>query len=136
MDSVLIGSAEQGILDLEWNTGGFGLGTERYFAISPCFRGERSVTAGVTQLTFMKVELFMLNAEPNSAWTLMEAAQDFMSGEGARLDMHPTDTGMDLYCGGLEVGSYGSRRAHGLEWSYGTGLAEPRFSTALARART
>jgi hypothetical protein len=133
-DSVLIGSAEQGIIDLVWNSGFCPRQGEKYFAVSPCFRGEHPVTPGITQLTFMKVELFSLSG-PGVVETLVNDAEEFMTGEGAVLSRVETPDGMDLYCGGLEVGSYGARSVRGLHWSYGTGLAEPRFNTSLRAMR-
>ena len=42
-----------------------------------------------------------------------------------------TDEGYDIVLNGIEVGSYGIRQHENLRWIYGTGIAEPRFSTAL-----
>ena len=44
-----------------------------------------------------------------------------------------TAEGYDLQIGGVEVGSYGVRSHRGFKWAYGTGLAEPRFSTVARR---
>jgi hypothetical protein len=45
-----------------------------------------------------------------------------------------TEDGLDVEIGGIEVGSYGTRLHEGFSWNYGTGLAEPRFSSALEEA--
>jgi hypothetical protein len=44
-----------------------------------------------------------------------------------------TDIGWDLTLGGEEIGSYGYRTFEGHQWVYGTGLAEPRFTTLVKR---
>lgn len=127
-DAVLVGSAEQGFLDIVkyatyslWQEG-------LYFSISPCFRGEPEIYRGHTQLTFMKLELFAPNALKSQI--LLEDAEQFMASEGAQLVRVNTEHGIDLECAGIEVGSYGVREHH-IKWSYATGLAEPRFSHAL-----
>jgi hypothetical protein len=47
------------------------------------------------------------------------------------VDLVMTAEGYDLEIGGIEVGSYAARTADGMSWTCGTGLAEPRFSTAI-----
>ena len=43
-----------------------------------------------------------------------------------------TDEGYDLEINGIEVGSYGARYHAKIGWwAYGTGLAEPRYTTAM-----
>lgn len=41
----------------------------------------------------------------------------------------------DIELNGIEIGSYGVRTCPFLQWSYGTGLAEPRFGRALMAGR-
>ncbi len=141
-EAVLIGSAEQGFLArLQEPYRRFENGS-LYFSVSPCFRGESNLRRGETQLTFMKVELFAAEAVGGGSWArseyaemstlLLHDAQQFMMSEGAYVTTQETPEGVDLYCAGLEVGSYGTRTWQQFRWAYGTGLAEPRFSTALA----
>jgi hypothetical protein len=139
-DAVLVGSAEQGFLDLvdSKHLSRTIRPGRLLFSISPCFRGEPILTKGHTQLTFMKVELFCLEDDSVSdskyervSERLLLDAQEFMTTEGVVVTRESTQDGVDLYCSGLEVGSYGSREWNGYRWAYGTGLAEPRFSTAL-----
>lgn len=128
-DAVLVGSAEQGFLDIVAN-GTYALWHDGlYFSISPCFRGEPVVHRGHTQLTFMKLELFAPTALKSHI--LLDDAEQFMTSEGARLVRVSTKDGIDLECAGIEVGSYGVRQYNHVKWSYATGLAEPRFSYAL-----
>lgn len=136
----LVGSAEQGFLELFLTTARMeSLKNKPLFSVSPCFRGETSLVAGVTQLCFMKVELFCVRNQMGIEDVLMADAEQFMTSEGAQLERRRTAEGTDLFCGKFEVGSYGKRRFSGwdnemlqdFQWQYGTGLAEPRFSTAL-----
>jgi len=48
-----------------------------------------------------------------------------------RLLLSRTAIGWDLNLYGQEIGSYGIRKLGGHHWVYGTGLAEPRFSTLV-----
>jgi hypothetical protein len=41
----------------------------------------------------------------------------------------------DILLGGVEVGSYGYRQTNFVSWVYGTGIAEPRFSSTLRALR-
>ena len=131
---VLVGSAEQGFLSqLEESSlveGKF------YFSISPCFRGEPSnfLSAGVTQATFMKVELFCYGGNKENYITFLEYAKAFMLGEGVScITSRTSEESIDLYAEGFELGSYGFRPETGSH--YGTGLAEPRFSTVFHQVR-
>lgn len=106
--------------------------------VTPCFRPE-PVEDSEHRPWFLKVELFDPD-ESNWPHLLADARALFernlapMQGlrtekttEGADLRLYGTKN----YVPGVEVGSYGVRRWRGLRWAYGTGLAEPRFSTAL-----
>jgi len=133
-DAILIGSAEQGFLDMALRQRGRLSKGNLYFSISPCFRGEPSIIPGHTQLCFMKLELFAPDRDYEAEETskhLLDDAEQFMTTEGAHLTRLRTEAGFDLECDGIEVGSYGIRQFEGVHWAYATGLAEPRFSTAL-----
>lgn len=135
-DATLIGSAEQGFLDVAMSKGWSLQEGERYFSISPCFRGEEKTLEGHTQLSFMKLELFApvgdFQNEEDLTERLVKDARQFMKAEGAKVTVRPVnDLCCDLDLNGIEVGSYGSRSVETLTWAYGTGLAEPRFSFAL-----
>lgn len=135
-DGILVGSAEQGFLELFYTLGRMHYNRHNpLFSISPCFRGEAEVLPGVTQLAFMKVELFCATNVPGVMDMLRADAEQFMTIEGAQLDRKQTEEGIDLMCGNYEVGSFGRRKVNSpdfeLHWVYGTGLAEPRFSAAI-----
>jgi hypothetical protein len=128
----LIGSAEQSFIgaDLAGK-----LGKGRFVACTPCFRNE-PVLDRTHRVGFMKVELYCnvgdLAAE---AERMMWLADEFMSlaaGRGLRIE--ETEQGRDLMLGDVEVGSYGTRAVADVAWAYGTGVAEPRFTTALRMA--
>lgn len=134
----LVGSAEQSFIELVLNGD---LKCGKYMACSPCFRDDK--IDNLHKKTFMKVELFHrfksrqsdINIE-NHISNMIKNAQCCMRTLNAKLDFEniktiKTDQGFDLEINGIEVGSYGYREFEDIYWVYGTGLAEPRFSTAL-----
>jgi hypothetical protein len=124
-EKTLIGSAEQGLLALDPAHG-------RYVACTPCFRVEPT-TDDRYQPWFMKVELFDNTGEDVSGMMLNDA-HIFMSAYAKNwLSIVETPIGQDLELNGIEVGSYGFRSHPDYgSWSYGTGLALPRFDVANA----
>lgn len=126
----LVGSAEQSFLALQRD----GLPPGRYVACTPCFRNE-PVLDDLHRLTFMKVELYQtVDVTDEKLDAMIDAALRVFRWLGAEhLETVPTEEGFDLMLNGVEIGSYGIRRIPGHAWIYGTGLAEPRFTTALNR---
>lgn len=125
----LVGSAEQSFIHSQK------LGTlpkGRYVSLTPCFRREPKVTE-THLLQFMKVELFASHdASPELALEFAHLARRFMEEETSHdVNLVMTAEGYDLEIGGIEVGSYAARTIDGMSWTCGTGLAEPRFSTAI-----
>ena len=125
----LVGSAEQsflalaaaGVLDMR----------KAYVGVSPCFR-DNQPNDRFHNPYFLKVELY--HPEPRYKTRLSACAYDaaeFFRSEGAFPEFEETDEGWDINVGGIEVGSYGNREVYDHFWTYGTGLAEPRFSQAL-----
>lgn len=136
----LVGSAEQSFMHLSI-TGQLPKG--KYVACSPCFRREPNIDF-LHQTQFMKVELFdtITSIDKDLALVDMvsEALECFHSLGIPRQDgSHnyfqaydiETPTGYDIEVLGVELGSYGIRQHKDLTWIYGTGLAEPRFSSSL-----
>ena len=126
----LVGSAEQGFLQLAIDGK---LKSVNYVSCGPCFRDEE--TSEFHQKTFMKVELFSRcnskSEAKHAAKELRNRAKSFM---GGRVEPLKTKLGWDLLIDGIEVGSYGARYHETIGWwAYGTGLAEPRYSTALKK---
>jgi len=146
----VVGSAEQGFLELFYRGEKGGLPRKTLLcSVSPCFRDER-VVDDLHQKHFMKVELgeFMsdkFNSDPrpriDTMLKMVSDAQDFMSqympvrAEEVSPMSDYGETQIDLVTKeGIEVGSYGIRRAgDNTFWVYGTGVAEPRFSYLLRR---
>jgi hypothetical protein len=128
----LVGSAEQSFIaaDLDGT-----LGKGRFVACTPCFRNEPTVSE-THRIGFMKVELYANLDQPHlEAGRMLGLARRFMESEcGRTVLVEETGDGHDLTLGGIEVGSFGFRRARGIEWAYGTGIAEPRFSVARRAA--
>jgi hypothetical protein len=123
-DRMVVGSAEQSFIAM-------GLPPGRYVGVTPCFRVEPTYDV-LHQSTFMKVELFDNRSKPGVG-SLVRDAKNFME----RYDVNPvivqTEIGEDLMLDNIEVGSYGYRNVEGFGcWAYGTGLALPRFSVAMA----
>lgn len=119
-DEALIGSAEQGFLALEIEPGA------KLVACSPCFRNEPTVDE-LHRRWFMKVELYReghhLDAVLDDALAFFDVDEPEILG---------TADGVDLLINGVEIGSYGERTVGGRQWTYGTGLALPRYHVAIA----
>lgn len=131
---VLVGSAEQSFLEM-YN---FVKETNKIcVALTPCFRDDKEDM--LHQTYFHKIELF--SASPSDDDLIFQYAMDFMdskfNGELQIYEQVVLDSNFDILHSAdimykdIELGSYGVRRYGDMIWSYGTGLAEPRFTTAL-----
>lgn len=130
----LVGSAEQSFVSLSRRGQ---LKPGRWMAITPCFRKE-PVLDDLHLPYFMKLELFDSSLSDRMPFLEMTyLAQRFFLEVGEApeelLKIGKTEEGTDLVLNDIEIGSYGSREYENVSWNYGTGLAEPRFSTALER---
>ena len=129
LGSVLVGSAEQGMLDMARSA--LLPHDTPLVACGPCFRLDEPKTP-YHQDHFMKVELGYRceDAGPKMVVSKMiRDAQAFMQHYSmSPVEIIETPVGFDLEVMGVEVGSYGYRPE--LKWVYGTGIAEPRFSLA------
>lgn len=129
----LVGSAEQSFLQLDL-AGKLPKG--RYVALTPCFRLGDNGDA-LHHPYFMKVELYA-NVQNEMAFIhMMSHAGIFLRSvlgeEGVKqVNGVKTEEGYDIELNGIEIGSYGIRGHGEHHWTYGTGLAEPRFSQARA----
>jgi seryl-tRNA synthetase len=124
-DKVLVASGEQSFLYLYLK--GF-LPKGKYQTITPCFREEPFDHTHTKY--FMKNELIITdNVNEQSLKSIIYSAKEFFENE-LECDVQVVETiqGYDLEVNGIEIGSYGIRSCDYLEWVYGTGLAEPRFS--------
>lgn len=128
---VLVGSAEQAFMEAQFEGR---LPKGRWLSLTPCFRAE-PVLDDLHLPYFMKVELYSNeNLQEGLDLEFARTAATFMRLHGApNVGVVKTDEGWDLEIGGIEVGSYSTREHAGHCWTCGTGLAEPRFSTAIER---
>jgi len=101
--------------------------------ITPCMRND-SFDSTHTKY-FLKNELISYGKDRRCYSHLMSDARDFMKSVGGSTitGYGVTEDTADLYYKGVEVGSYGERTCDFVDWTYGTGLAEPRFSRLLKR---
>lgn len=146
--SYIVGSGEQGFLELELNPD-TQLAPGKYCTLTPCFR-PGDVDGAFHQEWFMKVELFRTDViDRDAVDEMIWDATVFMQQDLRAHDYHierfdtPEENIMiphlktgtifsaDLNLNGIEVGSYGIRTCPDLDWVYGTGLAEPRYSQAI-----
>lgn len=118
----LVGSAEQSFLELA--KAGKLEKYVPYVGLTPAFRHDNYDSLHYPY--FMKVELFRLGEDITTDFC--DAASDCFNLLGLKSEVVPTDIGFDLEANGIELGSYGYRQLGSLSWTYGTGLAEPRFS--------
>lgn len=127
----LVGSAEQSFFQLAKE--GKLKQDLSYVALTPCFRYDNYDELHFPY--FMKIELFRLGKEDFS-FEFMESAMYLFKYVGLDSFVETTNIGHDLVSKtGIELGSYGHRTVDDLSWTYGTGLAEPRFTTAYNMER-
>lgn len=108
----------------------------RYVCLTPCWRKE-PVYNEFYRPYFMKVELIQLRT-PARVMDMVDVAYWFFSTQCDPATIEIVETGdnmFDINVNGIEVGSYGQREWQGFEWTYGTGLAEPRFTAAVKHVR-
>jgi len=129
---ILVGSAEQCFIEALLSGD---LQPGRWQAITPCFRNE-PVFDELHKPYFMKLEL--IHYMPRDAQASLVAMLDHAYGGFSRLLKHDRPSNImeqteinccDLTLRGVEIGSYGIREHAGHQWVYGTGIAEPRFTT-------
>ena len=135
-NKVLVASGEQGFLYM-YNKGFLPLG--RFQTTTPCFRKE--AFGPFHTKYFVKTEL--IDTKDVSVSNL-ETIVDIALGNFIRLATKYSEKfavidttyslgypSFDIELNGIEVGSYGIRGCEFLNWVYGTGIAEPRFTKVL-----
>lgn len=123
---VYVGSAEQSFLQMRRDGE---LTAGRYMAVTPCVRHEPVLDSTHYQV-FLKLELISVGLSEDRL--LCSHAKEFFNSEGVLTEEVITDIGVDLESGGIELGSYGTRTMlDGTQYTYGTGLAEPRMSVVV-----
>lgn len=130
-NKVYVASAEQSFLQM-MKEGVLPCG--RYIAITPCVRDEE-VYDETHFKTFLKVELCCVGevcVKEVVSQTLL-----FNSMFGAVCSLSEENSVVDINLNGIEVGSYGVRTSVcGRVYTFGTAIAEPRFSYALSKGET
>lgn len=139
-DKFLVGSAEQGFLELQLQDK---LKGTQFMSISPCFRNE--VEDYFHQQEFMKLELIYFS----DYVTIKEVIQyqiikrfvlnfiikklKIKTSDIAILETKDNNSiySEDILINGIEYGSYGIRQFQGKYYIYGTGIALPRASKIL-----
>lgn len=118
----LVGSAEQSFIYLALQGK---LTDGKYMALTPCFRDDE--VDELHHKYFMKLELIDLGGRFYN--NMIRDAKEVLSKFTFKEIKHiSTSEGSDLTIDNIEIGSYGIRSYKNIQWVYGTGLAEPRFS--------
>jgi hypothetical protein len=128
----LVGSAEQGFLDLRIKEKIIG----KFVSTTPCFR-INDCKDSLHQEYFMKTELFRNDkVSALELQSVIKDAFDFYSQFLAVKVIQLKDLEFDIVDvkNGIELGSYGMRGCPLTgSWIYGTGLAEPRLSLVMRK---
>lgn len=137
-DMVLVSSAEQSFLALAKESK---MPVGRFFAVTPCFRNEHETAMSCKY--FLKTELIDTSIRADILddvrllGDMVNVAMGFFREIVPSVELLKlvcTDEGWDIEYGGVEIGSYGIRFHEYMNWVYGTGVAEPRLSRAIAKA--
>lgn len=123
-DKCLVASGEQSFLYLYLKDF---LPKGQFQTITPCFRFESF--DDTHSKYFLKNELIKTDkVDEDELLRMVQKCYQFFSSYIPNLDIIRTSIGYDINYKDIEIGSYGIRSCTYLDWIYGTGLAEPRFS--------
>ncbi len=139
-DKFLVGSAEQGFLELQLQDK---LKGTQFMSVSPCFRND--IEDYYHQQEFMKLELiYFSNYEIIKEEIQYQIIKRFVlnfiikklkikTSDIAILETKDNNSiySEDILINGIEYGSYGIRQFQGKYYIYGTGVALPRASKIL-----
>lgn len=132
-EELFVGSAEQSLI-YAYKQGLLQPGL--YQAITPCFRKGDNESEFHREL-FMKNELIFIYTDRvrySKLLHVVSAAARFFKQYVPTNKLNVVETGIDscdILLNGIEIGSYGCRKVGDIQWIYGTGLAEPRFTMVL-----
>lgn len=129
-----VASAEQSFLQME-KEDRIGIDQPPMLALTPCYRDE-AVLDDTHLNIFLKLEIFSYDPsimDEHYFWA--HRMIQFFKYEGLSTSLIRTLDGVDVVTeDGLELGSFGYRVSpKGVPYVYGTGLAEPRASLAIAK---
>lgn len=129
----LVASAEQSFLYM-YNQGL--IPTGKFQATTPCFREE--IQGPMKRKYFIKNELIITdNVNYDNLSLIIENSLSFFKTQVPNkklLKVIKIEDTFDIEYDGIELGSYGIRSTHFLDWIYGTGCAEPRLTRAIQRS--
>lgn len=128
-NKVLVASGEQSFLYM-YLKGFLPLG--QFQTVTPCFRDESFDDLHTKY--FIKNELIKTDVvnEKELEKVISTALNFFKTIYKGPIDIQQiSNLSYDIICNDIEIGSYGIRSCSYLNWIYGTGLAEPRFSNMV-----
>lgn len=144
----LVASGEQSFIEIRKRLMGATGFPALFQCVTPCFRDE-PVNDDLHLQYFMKNELIAVCHPTHDKNYIPWAAIDFLirnalvffkkfvkDHDAIRVVSTPQDNSVvntDILINDIEVGSYGYRHYEDFCWVYGTGIAEPRFSQAIAQ---
>lgn len=130
-DLSFIGSAEQAFIQLYENDKSL---HGSYFAITPCHRDEKVIDDTHLNI-FLKIELINIGVHKQDLIkddAMLVFTSLYPNGKFSTEFSGGRDGEEDILLNGIEIGSYGEdTMPSGMQYTYGTGLAEPRFSYAI-----
>lgn len=138
LNSYLVGSAEQGFIELLKTNH---LTDDKYMSFSPCFRDE-GVYDDLHKPYFSKLEIFKITNKYSILLNdALKSINNYISHRGLEkynsVSIDNTEQGMDILLNDIEIGSYGNRNINiqnsDVTYSYGTGVAMPRFLQTLKK---
>lgn len=134
-DAVYVASAEQSFIQMFKD--GKLKNNHSYMALTPCLRDEVKFD-DYHYFLFLKLELITIGSHCTSS-ILDLAKTNFENLSNTKVDIIKTTEEIDSYdlqIDDIEIGSYGGRyMLDGTPYTYGTGIAEPRFSVVLNKVQ-
>lgn len=134
-DTFHVASAEQGFIEMLHAGQPI---PERAQSTTPCFRWEEQFDE-LHLPFFYKTELYDANHDETALFTMISLAKALFLQLGVASAVQPmADGSYDLVCDqtGIELGSYGIRKFDRHIWTYGTGMALPRFEYVTKKRRS
>lgn len=132
---VYVASAEQSFLQLLEHGVIYEDDHLSFQGLTPCYRHERFLDEEHYSI-FLKLELFSVGKVLDR---ILSSANDFFISQGLDTKIVATLEGYDILCKytDIELGSYGIRKNNAnVVYTYGTGIAEPRFTHCLEMQHT
>lgn len=119
-----VGSAEQSAYQL-FKDGK--LPYDKWMMLTPCQRDEEILDDNHLEI-FLKLELMLKGNQYNK---IIEDVLSFYNNDNCIVIS--TEQGKDILFNNIEIGSFGTREVFWQDFSFGTGLAMPRYTQALLK---